>query len=257
MTKPDHCLYLSYTKVNGAGQSASPSSLVEEIKRLFPKLSMMESLEARDRNRITAPKDGLDYLMDDLHHFDSLDKDKRELYAWYYRSSQYGQWLKKLSENVLGFQKTDSLSKAVARGLYGKVLENSVTRLEKYAACAYSHFLNYGLFLKERDMFSLEARDLGTIFHDCLEQFSRELYKRDYSWFQLPEEEAEELAEEADAAEQIWLHYLDNAVLELDNEHRLHDELESYYIAAMDFEALDAVCKDIFGKIWQLAAERS
>lgn len=197
MTKPDHCLYLSYTKVNGAGQSASPSSLVEEIKRLFPKLSMMESLEARDRNRITAPKDGLDYLMDDLHHFDSLDKDKRELYAWYYRSSQYGQWLKKLSENVLGFQKTDSLSKAVARGLYGKVLENSVTRLEKYAACAYSHFLNYGLFLKERDMFSLEARDLGTIFHDCLEQFSRELYKRDYSWFQLPEEEAEELAEEA------------------------------------------------------------
>ena len=29
------------------------------------------------------------------------------------------------------------------------------------------------------------------------------------------------------------------------------------YIAAMDFEALDAVCKDIFGKIWQLAAERS
>ena len=71
-----------------------------------------------------------------------------------------------------------------------------------------------------------------------------------------PEGEAE-LAEEADAAEQIWLHYLDNAVLELDNEHRLHDELESYYIAAMDFEALDAVCKDIFGKIWQLAAERS
>lgn len=50
---------------------------------------------------------------------------------------------------------------------------------------------------------------------------------------------------------------LTTAAVELEQEHCLHDELESFYISAMDFEALDAAAKEVFGKIWQLAAERS
>lgn len=52
-----------------------------------------------------------------------------------------------------------------------------------------------------------------------------------------------------------WQACLDEAVAGLAEEHRLHDELESFYIAAMDFEGIDEAAKDIFGKIWAMAAE--
>ena len=38
----------------------------------------------------------------------------------------------------------EPISHAVTQALYGTVLENSVTRLERFAACAYAHYLNYG-----------------------------------------------------------------------------------------------------------------
>ena len=43
------------------------------------------------------------------------------------------------------------LSKAAVRALYGNRLENSVTTLENYSACAYAHFLQYGLCLSRRE----------------------------------------------------------------------------------------------------------
>lgn len=36
----------------------------------------------------------------------------------------------------------------------------------------------------------------------------------------------------------------------------LHDKLESYYIAAMDFAGIDGVAYDLFNKIWQIASQK-
>ena len=57
---------------------------------------------------------------------------------------------------------------AVARALYGTVLSGSVTRLEQYAACAYAHFLKYGLELEERQRYELASSDLGNLFISLL-----------------------------------------------------------------------------------------
>lgn len=57
----------------------------------------------------------------------------------------------------------------MARALYGTQLENSVSRLERFAACAYAHFLEYGLMLKEREEYRFEQVDMGNIFHEVLE----------------------------------------------------------------------------------------
>lgn len=65
------------------------------------------------------------------------------------------------------------LSRAAATALYGASLLNSVSRLEKYAACAYAHFLQYGLRLRERGEYSFEAADMGNLFHGVLEGFPR------------------------------------------------------------------------------------
>mgnify|MGYP000686003792 CR=1 FL=1 len=63
----------------------------------------------------------------------------------------------------------EKLSPRLAGKLYGTVLYNSVTRIEKYSRCACAHFLEYGLRLCERPEFSFKSADLGTLFHNALE----------------------------------------------------------------------------------------
>ena len=70
------------------------------------------------------------------------------------------------------------LGKAAALALFGSTLLGSVSRLEQYASCAYAHFLQYGLYLKEREDYSFEAVDMGNLFHGVLEIFGEKLKEK-------------------------------------------------------------------------------
>ena len=53
-----------------------------------------------------------------------------------------------------------------------------MTRLEQYAACAFSHFLGFGLELEERAEYQLRLPDIGTIYHEALQRFSERMKDR-------------------------------------------------------------------------------
>ncbi len=53
-----------------------------------------------------------------------------------------------------------------------------------------------------------------------------------------------------------WQGLLEEAKLHIAGAKSLHNKLESYYIKAMDFEGIDQVAKDVFAKIWQMAADK-
>ena len=59
----------------------------------------------------------------------------------------------------------------------------SVSKLEKYNGCAFSYFLTYGLFIKERKKASFESNDMGDVLHDVLCRYfsEKEAEKCDYS----------------------------------------------------------------------------
>ena len=90
----------------------------------------------------------------------------------------------------------DGLTTRTAQRLYGTILENSVTRLEKFSACAYAHFLSYGLNLREREEYTSGNRS-GNIFHSAIEHFAKKLEAEGYTWTTLPEGRREELIEES------------------------------------------------------------
>lgn len=93
----------------------------------------------------------------------------------------------------LAAHKDDAISKAVTKALYGNTLENSVTRLEQFAACAFAHYLSYGLRLKERELQQFASVDMGNIYHDVLERFAKGIELSDYTWFDIPEKAQEAL----------------------------------------------------------------
>lgn len=92
--------------------------------------------------------------------------------------------------------KTEPMSKTTAKRLYGQTLVNSVSRLEKFSACSYAHFLNYGLRVSQRDLFVFQAVDMGNIFHKVLESYARKVEASEYTWFNIPEKEQKRLAAE-------------------------------------------------------------
>ena len=87
----------------------------------------------------------------------------------------------------------DTIAAAKALSLYGKELRGSVTSFEDYERCHYAYFLRYGLGLQEREEYSFEIKDFGTIIHSALEHISSEIIKNKMSFSNISDEERVQL----------------------------------------------------------------
>lgn len=203
MTKPSEALYLSYARVGEDGRALRPAYLVEMMRGLFPALLLEMPEREPAREQIVSGADGVGFFTDILREYAAgrLDgNEQRTLYTFYRcyeENPQYREQITDLVETAFARYEDKPLSGAVAAALYGASLINSVSRLEKYAACAYAHFLQYGLRLQERGEYSFEAVDMGNLFHSVLECFSDKLAGRGYTWFDFPKEEGRALVAEA------------------------------------------------------------
>ncbi len=202
MTKPSERLYLSWSRINSAGKSIRPAYLVEVVRSLFPSLSVGHPQNRSPLEQIVTGQEGLEYLAEGLREYaeGSLPGEKEQEFLTIYRVYGEGELKGKrqfLTEAAFQRYRDTGLSRAVARALYGVLLENSVTRLETYAACAYRHFLQYGLALRERGEFTFESVDMGNVYHAVLEMFSEKLTENHYTWFDFPKEFAVRQVREA------------------------------------------------------------
>lgn len=88
------------------------------------------------------------------------------------------------------------IPEALAEELYGKDLYLSVSQLESFYLDPYSHFLQYGLKLRERAIQELTPAETGTFFHDALDTVFRTIVTRNSSVDKLSPEELKEVTEE-------------------------------------------------------------
>ncbi len=203
MTKPSEKLYLSYAKVGNDGKSLRPAYLVDLLCKLYPSLTVGMPESEPVEEQLVCGADGVGLMADMLREYAGgrLDgEEKKRVYTFYhsYRHSPgYENTVERLTDTAFFRYQDAPLSKMVTRALYGALLQNSVSRLERYAACAYGHFLQYGLALRERDGYSFEDVDMGNVFHGVLELFAAKLTEYGYTWFDFPEGEAARMVDEA------------------------------------------------------------
>ena len=200
LTKPSHKLYLSYCKVNSQGKSLRPAYLIEVMKKLFPALETEYPQNRPFLEQVVTPTEGVGLLAEGLRNYVegiSTEEAFLTLYAAYGEQEAWKAVRERLTNVAFFRYQGVNLSRAAARALYGLTLENSVSRLETYAACAYRHFLQYGLSLEEREEFGFESVDMGNVFHAVLESFAMMLKDSDYTWFDFPKEFGEKKVLEA------------------------------------------------------------
>lgn len=208
MTKPERKLYLSYAKMSSDGTGRRPSYLIGMIRKLFPDIRAIdEELSTNTLDRIITEHSAIDMLIAGLreHKGMAADPDWKELYRWFAQKPEYQKQLQQLLDAAFYHYTENGISGAVAKALYGNILSGSVTRLEKYAACAYAHFLTYGLELVKRQEFELATMDLGNIFHSSIDLYFKEFEKRDYDWETVTPEQRKELVD--DCVKQVTEEY--------------------------------------------------
>jgi ATP-dependent helicase/nuclease subunit B len=222
LTKPNRHLYVTYSKVGMDGKARKASYLIGKLKQIFPKLQVEDCDNSKDDlSYILATRQGIQYVIEQIRELcdknqvlsdgkkDTSDLEAtsgvldngsdtfKELYSWYCSDEKRRKVLEIVLEGAFYEAEDNSLPKAVARALYGNELSGSVTRLEKYAACAFAHFVSYGLGLLERQEYRLAVPDIGNIFHKAIDLFSKKVKNSEYEWYSIPDEVREQFTKEA------------------------------------------------------------
>ena len=152
LASPTERLFLSFSGSNFEGQAKRASLFINRVKELFPGIKHEDEIIEGNKNT--------DILPYDILRLRAASAPRRQ---------------QDIHETV----KIDS---GVMRRILGENLTTSVSRLERYAACPFSYFMQYTLNAKERSVAELSPMDAGSFMHSFLEIFSRRLSENEMSW---------------------------------------------------------------------------
>ena len=206
-TAPSEKLYVSYPIANEEGKALLPSPYIKRLSELCPQSDI--SLLVNDPAEL--PKDEqLSYVCHPnvtISYLTSgLQAKKRgypiqdfwwDVYNYYVSEPVWKGRAKHILSSLFYQNKGRKLTEDTSQALYGDEILASVSRMELFHGCPFSHFANHGLKLRERDIYRLEAPDIGDMFHAALKWISEEIDRSGLSWKQLSKAQCLELAREA------------------------------------------------------------
>ena len=200
-------LVLSYPMADFEGKSLRPSIVIPRIKKIFPKLIEESHIYDLQQKRdvvykVSAPIPTFNELILALRRdFDKEDIEEYwpDVYNWFRENSEFDNKV----ENIFKGLNYSNVGDKVARNKLRKLYENemgklvfSVSRLEKYAECPFSYFVQYGLKAKNRKVYEFSPPDLGSFVHEVLDSFTNEVKNREILWSQLNNESCKKIVSE-------------------------------------------------------------
>jgi len=196
MTKPSKHLYITYCEAGNDGKPQNPSYIIERFTKMFPGLVVCTEETASAPASILSDDMGLSYLIKGLRNAVYSDSMWGEIYKFYLGNDGYSGMLEKLVNASFYREIKSRISAEAAKALYHDVFRGSTSQLERYAACAFSYFAQYGLRLGQRAEHKVEFFDIGNIVHDALQLYTDRLLKSGKQWWELSEEEQHKQADE-------------------------------------------------------------
>lgn len=190
-------LFLFYATADGEGRALRPSLLLDRLCYLYPGLKIDSGL-INDRQRqllmVTRPQSTFKHLIENLRlHLDNkaMENFWWDVYNWYRRQDRWQKRCINMEKAFLHYNQVDTIGPGLARQLYKLPLRGSVTRLERFIACPFAHFVHYGLSPRERKEFSVQAPDIGELFHNSLLELALQIEERPGKWQGIEREDCE------------------------------------------------------------------
>ncbi|EJQ42259.1 ATP-dependent helicase/deoxyribonuclease subunit B [Bacillus cereus BAG5X1-1] len=206
VTRASEKLYISCPLADEEGKTLLASSFIKKIKRMFP--DVKETFITNDVNDLSrseqisyvaTPEVTLSYVMQQLQTWKRYGFEGNldfwwDVYNFYVTSDEWKQKSSRVLSSLFYRNRAQKLSTDVSRDLYGDTIKGSVSRMELFNRCAYAHFAQHGLSLRERDIFKLDAPDIGELFHAALKRIADKLLRENRTWADLSIKECEHLS---------------------------------------------------------------
>lgn len=195
LSKPRERLWISYSLSDAEGGPARPSGVFTKLTGLFGDTPVARDALNRqsDADLVGAGPAGLRHLTEALQaacEGRPLAPHWRQALTWFKKNKPEA--LEPIRAGIAFTNKQEDLGREMTAALYMGNIEStreealepspelslSPSRLERYARCPFSHFVQYGLKPEERRIFEIAPREIGDIYHECLMEMSRHLTAR-------------------------------------------------------------------------------
>ncbi len=215
LTTASRRLWVSYASADEEGKPLLPSEVIRHLHKMFP--------SAQEHSLVGFPLAGLNAETGDSLHMGFVAQPEQTLrmlimqlrqwrqgveipelwwdvYNWFTANEERKPQLERLLGSLFYRNDGIKLKRGTSLRLYGgTTLRGSVSRMEKFVGCAFSHFASYGLRLRERQLYKLQAPDIGQLFHAALSDMAKRLQNEGRGWGSMtPEECRREAGETVD-----------------------------------------------------------
>ncbi|MBE6008451.1 MAG: helicase-exonuclease AddAB subunit AddB [Lachnospiraceae bacterium] len=186
LTKPAEGLYLSYSTGTIEGAELKPSVIITKITDIFPGLDIKTAddydeaygiANINTAKKLIGEKTGAGEERFARAVSDALCEEIGEIVTDH---------IAKLNKSI---NKLPKLDLDIVDKVYGGSIYSSISRLERYASCPFSYFLQYNIKASDRKLYKIENPDMGSMLHEIIELFSKHIIENGLDWRTLEEKE--------------------------------------------------------------------
>lgn len=159
-------LYFTYSVVGSDSSSLTPSEMVNEVLKLFPKCNIRK--ENTKLDRVESRQSAFSVMAGESVKGSALCETLKE----YFRINNGENELSKIEKaDKRDYRISDA---DLATEFFGKNMYMSASRIEKFYKCPFSYFCEYGIKVQPRKEAEVDAALSGTLIHYLLEVFLTE-----------------------------------------------------------------------------------
>lgn len=193
VTSPKERLYITYATADEEGKGLLPSVYVQRLHKMFevngvktlPYLRVfIDPIEEMEQELVQDylqhPHPSLAYLTMQLKYAQQtkiLAPEWTALKTYYETDSKWAASLQTVMKPLTRRNVAEALPEETTLALYGEELYSSISQVETFYRCPFSHFTSYGLRLQDRPEFKLETFAMGDLFHEALRRIFTEREK--------------------------------------------------------------------------------
>lgn len=190
LTTASQTLRISWPIADHEGKTMRPSTVISRLRRIFPKISERSNILP-----ISSNEEELSLISEKMPTFKLMVSALRkkadgqaiqpvweEVYRWFLGQNEWKPYCR-LARDAFNYTNlAQQIEQDKIWALYGYPAVTSVSRLEKYTACPFAFYVQYGLGAKERKVYRLSPPDIGTFMHAVIERFSRLVAQGEMTW---------------------------------------------------------------------------
>jgi len=183
LTNASDKLFLSYALGTSDGKALQPSMYVDRFKQLFPSVKEQTDLScANEEEKVSNNKGTVEHLVSNIRDFvegNDIDGIWKDVYTWYEVNETH---IAELINRALQYNnKAEKITRNNLKEIYQSPVTMSVSRLENFAECPFKFFMENIIKPQQRIVQKVEFYDLGNIYHQAVERFTKEISEKEES----------------------------------------------------------------------------